>query len=507
MTPFLEFLPEVSLTPEPAQRIFWGVVDGMPPNALEGDDRELARSIFGDVEEVPEDALSTVVPVKGADVGFTTLGAYWLLHGALSMPLGDAMPGEVRPALAVAPDLRLSRRIVSLARAAAERNPKIRPLIEKSNEDAIIFRRPDQGGRLSSVECLPASVGGSATRGRRYLRVLLDEAAFFYDQATGARNIDDILGSVAPRTVGQVLVGSTAWSEDTLHWRLYEQNFGNPSTALAARMPTLLVRTDRRVRAMVERERERDPERASREFDCVPLTGGSSSYFDSRSVDRMVDRQRPLVLPPQPGFARVCSVDLGFAVNHSAAVVTYRDGAHIHLAECIELAPSKGQPLQPSAVIKTFAELAKRHGIGKICGDNHYLLTLKEEAAKYGVLAYQVTTKKEEVHAFAKTAIHEGRVTIPYVPRLTAQLKSIIQKPTAGGHLQITAPVKGGAHADLASAFILAVASLESGRNVQPVRRDYSDIERFINGTSNRDNPYGRWIHNPHGSDTYVPNS
>jgi hypothetical protein len=285
---FTTFLERIGVTLEPAQSVFWRVAGGeVQPGDLEGGDRELSREIFGDIDYVPPAALAVVSLLKGADVGASYIGGLRLLYRAAVADMGDAAPGEVRPALCVAPDIRTGRIPVRAGRAAAERTPKIARMIESVGADSVVLRR--DGGRFSSVECLPASVGGKATRGRRYLEVQLDEASFFKDEATGQVNDTHVFQSVAPRCLGTVWLTSTPWLESSLIWKLHEENFGHPVSALAARMPTLLVRTNARTRAMVERERERDPENAAREFDCAVLGGGSSAFFDPTTIIAAVD--------------------------------------------------------------------------------------------------------------------------------------------------------------------------------------------------------------------------
>jgi hypothetical protein len=287
--PFTRFCADVlGVTLEPAQRVYWGVATGeFQPADLEGQDREIAREALGAVDFVPPELLAVVACIKGADIGATFVGGLHSLYRALTAPRGDAAAGEIRPALIVAPDLRLGRQPVRTARGYAERIPEIASLIESVSTDSIVFRR--DGGWFSSVECLPATVGGRATRGRRYLDVKLDEASFFKDEATGAVNDEHVFQSVVSRCIGTVWLQSTPWVETNLVWKLFEKNYGAPSDALAARLPTLLVRTSKRTRDMVERERLRDPDNAAREYDCTPITGGSSSFFDPHTIARAMD--------------------------------------------------------------------------------------------------------------------------------------------------------------------------------------------------------------------------
>lgn len=294
--PFTQFCDRVlGVRLEPAQRVFWGVACGeFQPGDLHGRDLTISHEVFGPLVHIDPQVTSVVGAVKGADVGFSFVGGLHSLWRAITADRGDASTGEIRPSLIVAPDVRLGRSPVRTARGYAESIPAIAALIESTSADSIVFRR--EGGWYSSVECLPATVGGRATRGRRYLDAKLDEASFFRDE-TGAVSDVAIFQSIAPRCVGQVWLGSTPWLETNLIWKVYEENFGAPKTALAARMPTLLVRTNKRTRDMVERERERDPENASREFDCLPLSGATSTFFDFHSIERaFVDGLAPFAI-------------------------------------------------------------------------------------------------------------------------------------------------------------------------------------------------------------------
>src|SRR4051812_34787987 len=102
---FLEFLRRIDVVPEPAQRVFWAVAaDGVQPKDLRAEDRELAVAMFGPIELVPEEARTTVAVVKGAEIGWSYFLGLRLLYRALTADVSNAAPGEIRTALAIAPD-------------------------------------------------------------------------------------------------------------------------------------------------------------------------------------------------------------------------------------------------------------------------------------------------------------------------------------------------------------------------------------------------------------------
>ena len=225
--PFVRFCEDVlGVTFEPAQRVFYSVAaDRVQPTTLVGAERDIAAELFGGIFEIPDEAFRTVAVIKGAGIGWSYFGGLRLLHRALTAPRLDAAMGEIRPALAVAPDLKTGRIPVRAASGAAMEVPSIKALIESEAADGFVIRR--EGGWFTSVEALPAAVGGRATRGRRYVEALLDEASFFRDPLTGKVNDSDLYQSVFARCTGTVWVGSTPWLPTALVHKLFEANFGN----------------------------------------------------------------------------------------------------------------------------------------------------------------------------------------------------------------------------------------------------------------------------------------
>lgn len=440
--------------------------DGLEPRDLDGEERELARQIFGDVDVIPPESRAVFVAVCGARGGKSyVLCALRLLHLALTLPLAALAPGEVASGLIVAPDLRLARQCLRYARGAAKATPAIEAKVLSDSADGFVLQR--EGGRTVAIEALPATRGGSALRGRSLVGAVLDEAAFFRDEDYSV-NDTEIFKAVAPRVMpeGQVIIGSTPWAEGIgLLFDLFSKNHGAPTTALAAHAPTLLLRSDPRTRAMVERERERDPDNALREFDAQFMTAGTGLFFDPSAIDRAVDTSASFPLVHAPAAVVAAGADFGFRSDSSAlAIARLEDGAY-RVANVIELRPERGKPLVPSAVVARFADEAKVYGCTSVVADRHYEEAIREHLATHAlrlVPAPDGLAGKVETYTRVKALLNEGRVRLPNHRRLLDQLKAITSKPTPGGGLTISSPRRGGSHGDLVSAFVLALASLPS---------------------------------------------
>lgn len=177
-TQFVQTVLAVVLTA--TQRVLCLVAfDGINPIDLDLADRAIAFQLFGAVDRFPRQARGVLVLVAGARSGKSYLGALYSLWRALTASLSSLAPGELAVALGVAPDMRLGRQWLRFAHGAASATASIRPLIVGETASGFTLKRPD--GAFVSVECLPATQGGTALRGRSLVSGVLEETAFQRD--------------------------------------------------------------------------------------------------------------------------------------------------------------------------------------------------------------------------------------------------------------------------------------------------------------------------------------
>jgi hypothetical protein len=461
---FLQFLKAVGFKATAAQRVMCTVAfDDVDPCDLEGEDRELARSLFGAMEKAPMEARDVVAITKGARIGGTLLSAHFVLWRAMFAPLPSLAPGELAAGIVVAPDMRLANQALRYARGAANELPKMRKAIETDGSHSFTFRRPD--GRRVAIEALPATRGGSALRGRSVVAAHFSEAAFFRDAGAIINDLD-LYRAVVPRLVpgAKLVVESTPWVESGLLFELHRDNFGDPKTAIAAHAPTLLMRPDARMRALVEKERVRDPANAATEFDAEFLGKGAGQFFDSDAIRLCVVENRPLVTKAPPGAMTFVGADIGLTADASAFVAISILGDRIEVLEVLEMKPKKGEPLKLSEVVETGAALCKMHGATSFIADAYVREPAREFAEKHGIridAAPGGNEAKVASYIQLRKVLNEGRITMSKHPTLVQQLHSIVGKPTSGGGMSIQAPRRAGVagHGDIVSALVLAVAA------------------------------------------------
>jgi hypothetical protein len=464
---YVEFCGQIGIRLTRAQTVLFRVVcDGAEPKDFSGTDRDFAYKLFGEVEVLPEIARAVIVGLIGARSGKSYLFSIRGLHLALIHPLKTLAAGEQGFGLLVAPDLRLARQALRYVAGAIDTQPHLKRMAVSVTVDKIDLRRDDD--RVVTIECLPATRGGSAVRGRSLFFAMLDEAAFFRDD-NYVVNDEELYKAIAPRVLpgGQFSIASTPWAESGLVYDLWKANYGSPTTAVAVHASTSMLRDDEHTASFVERERQRDPQNASREFDANPMSSGSLTFFDHAALKLCIDESLPLVMQ-QGGFRRSwCGLDTAFRKNPAAAVIVSLEGGFLYIAEIVEVVPPKGVPLKPSEVLKELLDRARHHNCEAVIADGHYIETVREHVA--GLTLIEAPNDKAEPYIEARTEIRESRLRIPAgQTKFIRQMKEVIGKPTSGGNLQITSPTVGVSHGDQASAGVLAIWAAVKSIGVAP---------------------------------------
>ncbi len=474
---FVDFCSEVlALTLTDAQRILAAVaIDGVQPSRLSGSDREIARQLFGDVDDVPPTARRVQAWSLGRGSGKTTLAAALMVYAAVTGDLRRVGPGMTPAAVALAPRTSTAKLAVSVARALVRAAPALERMVA-SDDDAKEGFSLVRGGRRVRIAAFAASKGGVNVRGFDLLLLVLDEAEFFQSDSDAAVTDRDSFNAAVPRLLHgpthHALFISTPWPVPTLMGELHTKNFGRPSTALAASGASLFMRdNDSELAAEIEVERANDPENTARERDCDRDAVGASNFFDAHSVDAAVDSS--LVVPSRPTGSRVglhfgAGADLGLIKDSSALVVVEHSEDEQIVARVVhELRPKKGEPLKLSAVIASFASTLAPFGVRRFFADGHAREPAREWADMHKLKIASAPTAQAAKFASYLTlqkALREQRIALPSnTPRLIAQLKATVAKPTAGGNMQIVAPRRAGlAHGDLVSSLVLAVYACDA---------------------------------------------
>lgn len=508
--PFVRFCEEVlRLRMTPAWRVLLTVaIDGVEPGQLEGADRELARTLFGDVDTVPPLARRILLFILGRASGKTTFGAalgWWrMLFADVSM----CGPGSVPTWIVVAPSKRTARLAVRAAIEMGESVPALRKLMVQTGADGFVIQRRD--GRRLGFEAFAASRGGHAVRGLDVVGYLLDESWFFLSDEGGSYVVNDrdIHRAIVPRLLpgGFGVFISTPWPVETLTGELLERNFGAPSTALCAKGGTLLMRDyDPAVVEMVDRERATDPDNAAREFNVDLGAVGSSRFFANDLIDAAIDDSIILGAPFAGADRWGAGGDIALVSDSSAIAIAASLGHVVTITDLTELRPKKGAPLKLSRTIETFAETLTYRGLRRFLADGHVREPAREFSDPLGVVidaAPEGREGKNTTYIETRKLFSEGRLRIPNHARFVAQLRSITAKPMPGGGFSIVAPRRAGqGHGDIVSAAVLAIFDVLDApvRIVAPRSRESFEPDMAEIPLSRAGGTYARWLGNRRG--------
>lgn len=480
--PFWQFCELVlGLTLTLGQRVIAKVAFGdQQPKDLEGEEREIALQMFGGASEVPENAKKYVAMRLGRGSGKTTMCAAYAIYCAVTHDISKVGPGDVPRVIVVAPDKETAVVTILMVREMVRLQPALEAMVTGEQSTHVILRRLD--GRLVKIEALAATKGGKSGRGRTIMTFICDEAEFFgSNEGTGGQdyavNDSDVVKALKPRLLrnGKGLFISTPWPVETYMGKMFDENWGKPTTAVAIKAPTILVRgEDPDIRAMVEDELARDPENARRELFCEVDHVSSDSFFDIYALRSSLRTVFEYPEPFNPKWPVAVGVDFGFTRDSSAIVVVQFDGERYRTVFIDEMRPSPGAPLKPSDVIERFSGIAKRYGCSSVISDAYYREAIREGLLKHGlglIDAPAGTQGKAEVYQRTRAMVHEGRCTLPDVDlgkRLVQQAKLVVSKASPGGQTTVRSPRRVGmGHGDIVSAWTLAVHRLATSRVAQ----------------------------------------
>jgi len=472
--PFHQFCSQVlKLKLTPGQEVIAKVAFGpYNPDDLKGEERALAREMFGGLEQVDESARKYICLMLGRGSGKTTLCSAFALYEAVTHDIAKCGPGDVPYVVVIAPDKVTAALSIRMCREMVRSQPALERLITADTAMMLQMQRPD--GRMVRIEAFAASRGGAAVRGRTIIAFILDEAAFFTSNQDGGRdfavNDKDIFRALKPRLLpsGKGMLISTPWPTESLFMELFDQNWGRCKTATAIKASTLMVRgDDPDIRKMVEEESDKDPDNARREFYCEVDGNLGGEFFDINALSMCLDDQADILGKSNPDYPIAIGADLGFVRDSSAIAVVQFTGRHYQTLHLEEFKPSPGKPLKPSDVMSKFAAITKSYKASGVVADSFYRESLKEALQSSGLVVYAApegVKGKADVFHRTRSVLHEGLVQVPDVAagrRLIQQCKLVTSKPSPGGTTTIRVPRKlGYGHGDLCSAWVLAINDL-----------------------------------------------
>src|SRR5205823_8742481 len=133
--------------------------------------------------------------------------------------------------------------------------------------------------------------------------------------------------------------------------------------------------------------------------------------------------------------------------SDSSALAVLGAASPLTLLALDEMRPRKGAPLKPSAVVASFAAIARDYGVDRVSADAHYVESIREHLDSHALhlrAAPEGQAGKARTYLHLRSLVHERKLRLPKHARLLAQLKAVVAKPAPGGGLLISSPRRAG---------------------------------------------------------------
>ena len=316
-----------------------------------------------------------------------------------------------------------------------------------------------------------------SVRGRTLCACIFDEVCFWPSDASSIPDTETytaILPSLL--TTHGMLVGiSSAYRRAGLMFAKHQEYFGvDAADTLVVKGGTQQFNgtvDDARLTAM----READPTAAASEWDSE-FRDDLSGLFDDVVIDRAVNRERPLELPPQPGVVYKAYTDpSGGATSGDsyALCIGHKDGERL----VVDVVRGRQGPFDPMAVTREYTALCKQYRVNSVTGDRYGkqwvqqawrdLLGTYNEA---GLYAWQLFLE-------ALAPFNRSLVELPNLSPLVHEFKSLQRVAGRSGKESVEHP--RGSHDDYAN----AVAGCLHLLTARPAWEEPGHVMPFVVGT------------------------
>lgn len=384
-------------------------------------------------------------------------------------------PGERGLCLILAATTEQAKVVFNYALAFLEASPVLSSEIDDIVADEIRLRN----GVTIAVH--PNSF--RSIRGRTLLCCIFDEISFWRDD-TSATPDSEVYTAVLPSlaTCNGLLVGiSSPYRKTGLLYQKHKQFFGISDDDTLVVQGSSKTFNPSLTDAVIAAQRLADPVASASEWDAefrADLVG----FLDDATIDRAVDRSRPLELAPRPhpAFYRAFVDPSGGAIGGDAysICIAHKDRERL----VVDLVRGRSGPFDPREVTEEYAQLCRDYRIGTVIGDLY-----SHQWVQQAWRDCKVTYKPSDISASmlyleALPLFTRGLVSLPDHPALLRELRLLERIPGRIGKDQVCHP--RNCHDDLANA---CCGCLRTLANYLGFDTSYT----WFNGPKDADDPDG----------------
>ena len=287
-------------------------------------------------------------------------------------------------------------------------------------------------------------------RGKTICCAIYDECAFWFNEHYANPDIetDTAVSPGLARFPGslKILISSVNQRSGILYDR-FSRFYGRDDPDTLVVMGESLKFNPTLDEAIIERELERDPERAAAEYLCQ-WRDDLALFLDRQLVESGIDRDVS-VRPPERGLRYVAFADAssGRGDSFAGAIAHLEDG--LCVLDCLY---EKRSPFSADQAVDEFAAVVKPYGITEVTGDK-YAVGFVEVAFRRSNIDFVTSERdKSSLYLEALPLFTSGRVRLLNNPRLVHQFTQLQRRSSTTGKDSVSHPDHKNAHDDLANA-------------------------------------------------------
>jgi hypothetical protein len=406
--------------------------------------------LFGHAERTstPADVRECWI-AAGRRAGKSRIAALVGTHRAISFDAATLAPGELAVVPLIAADRSQARAVMSYVRGICAL-PSVKPWVGRVLRDSIELKSG------VSIEVMTASF--RTVRGYTVISAVLDEVAFWRDEATSANPDSEIIAALRPAMAtvpGALLVAiSSPYARTGEFHRMHDRYYGVEDESIIVWNADSRSLNPSLPERIVERAYEEDAAVAASEYGRdgrVVFRSDVAAFLDPEAVRAVTvaDRRE---LPPTPGIAYKAFTDpSGGRQDSFTLAIAHREGDVVVLDALRERRP----PFSPDEVVEQFARFLASYGVRRVTGDRYGGEWPRERFRVHGITYEPAKLPRSDLYKELLPLVNAGRVQLLDDARLRAQLIGLERRTARGGRDSIDhAP---GAHDDVANAAAGAV--------------------------------------------------
>lgn len=400
-------------------------------------------------EKPPKRPFREAVCICGRRSGKSFIASVIALYLSLFFDYSEYLNiGERASVVIIAADRGQARTIFNYISGILHSNPVLEnSIVSELRERISLNNRID-------VEILTASY--RTVRGRTIAAVLMDEAAFFYQE--GAKPDTEIYRALKPSTAtipnSVVLILSSPYMQSGLLYDMHKRFYGVDDLETLIWVADTLTMNPTISKTIIDRAMETDPEAAEAEW-YAQFRKDLSAFLPLEVIESsIIKRRHELPVMVGPSYVAFCDPAGGGGTDSMTLAVAHKD-KEVLVVDCIR---AVRPPFDPFIVVEDFVKVLKEYRCTTVTGDKYTGEWCSTAFSNNGIRYLSSNKNKSEIYLAAEPLFSRGQVELLDNKQLFSELRSLERRTRRGGRDQVDHPLRGSD--DLANAVCGALVNL-----------------------------------------------